>query len=63
MPANRGISTLPLVSSFQDIYSGCCTVMHRSRKNKGRAPFRGWLPYRYVFSSCMVNPSFLQTRT
>jgi hypothetical protein len=39
---------------------GCCTGLGRTRAG---APFRGWLPYRYVFSSRMVNPSFLQTRT
>jgi hypothetical protein len=26
MPANRGISTLMPFPTFQEIYSGCCTV-------------------------------------
>jgi hypothetical protein len=34
-------------------------LLHRSRKNKGRAPLRGCVPYRYVFSSCTVNPFYL----
>jgi hypothetical protein len=48
-----------LSQAFRIFTRVAARLLHRSRKNKGRAPFRGWLPYRYVFSSRMVNPSFL----
>jgi hypothetical protein len=38
MPANRGISTLPLFSAFQEIYSGCCTVAAQVQEEQGQGP-------------------------
>jgi enamine deaminase RidA (YjgF/YER057c/UK114 family) len=31
MPANRGIWSITLFLTFQEIYSGCCTVAAQSR--------------------------------
>jgi hypothetical protein len=48
-----------LIGAFLKVSGYLLRLLHRSRKNKGRAPLRGCVPYRYVFSSSTVNPFYL----
>jgi hypothetical protein len=60
MPVNRRISAFVPFSTFQDIYSGCCTVAAQicpwrgSKSQEGHAPYSSMIRAEITFMTLVV---------